>query len=266
MTPAASLLCSCKVGRCAKCQACKRCGCDHNGLSVNFKMQRKRGQHGGQTAAQKRPKRAANSYKDGDFFVSPLVAKKLPQTSKFTTGLPPPTPVKLFAALETPTDVLTVLGEQDKAVSWYSHAPAVAARGDKATWVSPLDSAKKLVMKTAAEAAKKICTVLCGGAEEAGSALWERVRLDGVDFWSDDGPTQRTLAQTVAECYVRAPKSSIEKRVLRASLCSLKRESDIPELATVVTIYHWRPGRSREAAWILKLFVSVPRSFASHAL
>lgn len=37
------LECTCKVGRCVLCSACKRCGCDHDGVPVHIKMNRRRG-------------------------------------------------------------------------------------------------------------------------------------------------------------------------------------------------------------------------------
>ena len=35
--------CKCKVSRCAQCGLCSRCGCDHDGVSVQAKLSRKRG-------------------------------------------------------------------------------------------------------------------------------------------------------------------------------------------------------------------------------
>jgi hypothetical protein len=39
-----SLKCRCKAKRCQVCQMCSRCGCDHDGVPIEMKMVRMRGQ------------------------------------------------------------------------------------------------------------------------------------------------------------------------------------------------------------------------------
>ena len=54
--------CSCKVKKCAQCGACSRCGCDHDGVPVSHKLNRKRGGQGhnsGASRARVKRKRAA---------------------------------------------------------------------------------------------------------------------------------------------------------------------------------------------------------------
>lgn len=75
-------------------------------------------------------------------------------------------------------------------------------------------------------AAKEICLALYQGDKPAGEALWKAVvfQCSGVERESIK------VASTVAECYTRAQRGSVEKRVLRACLSSLRRNTELSSL------------------------------------
>lgn len=51
------VLCSCKVKNCDRCGECSKCGCDHDGVSVQVKMSRKRGRPNGSKSKRRRQQR-----------------------------------------------------------------------------------------------------------------------------------------------------------------------------------------------------------------
>lgn len=186
---APSLACKCKVAMCSTCRNCSRCGCDHDGLSVESKLARKRGRgcqssNDEQLDSQARKKRATNVYQVGALVESPYVPfkKKLVKAkatarkilyniaetmSKQTIGQQS-VPDGVF---QTPADVMRAFGLGDKVDALYAHIPTVNFRSIPSTWEDHNDSKLQHVFSSFKSLLLRISTVFCGMSEIAGEVF-----------------------------------------------------------------------------------------------
>jgi hypothetical protein len=231
--------CRCKTKGCGPCDVCPtstpRCVCPHKPPS------KRRGEHGQwkATLAKKQKtnnSRSTNTYQEGELFESPLLPRNpVPQRGKYSSNISVVPPKHLFTAVGSPSDLFRAFDLTESLPYWFAHAPSADTRENPETWRGALDRSGRLVVKTVAQIMQQVCLVLCNDDERAGSALWERVVTDHASIMNSQvRPQDKTLAVTIAECYVAACRASTERRVLRACLSSLLRESDHDALRTFV--------------------------------
>jgi hypothetical protein len=199
---------------------------------VTNDTKRKRGQHGPRKnkLPPKRPKRSTNTYEEGHLFESPLHPVKSVKKAKYPSKAPPLPPPPSFSMVANPSDLFKAFGMEERTASFYSHVAPVERRADPSAWAGTLDPSMKAVVNAAMDLTKEVCMTLCGGDELAGLALWEKVRKPRVGIFDDESTVGKSVIQTIAECYVNAPKSSVEMRVLRSCLCVLSRGNELSAL------------------------------------
>ncbi len=220
------LTCNCKKARCDDCFKCSKCGCRHDGKTPVKKGARKAGQRGlgvkkKRQLEEEKQKRDVNQYRMGGLYESPMVPDNLVLHSSF----PSTNPFVRVSEREVPvctsvTDVLNAFNLANKNDSVRAHLPSVQSRLDVNTWKDIDDQATSFTRNIIRDIMLRVCVIFCGNSEEAGLALWESMDV----LPKPDIPASEILT-TIAGCYVKMPRGSIEKRVLRAcaTACSSRR-------------------------------------------
>lgn len=123
MNSSPDLKCGCLVGRCHLCMACRRCGCEHDGVEVAEKASKRRGQRSVKfkNDAKKKQKRQANTYERGSFFESPITPNTRSGRFTLSSAFPSTNPDVLAPQSERVADLLQACGVEDKVDYIYAH-------------------------------------------------------------------------------------------------------------------------------------------------
>ncbi|GMF29003.1 unnamed protein product [Phytophthora lilii] len=177
-----------------------------------------------------RPKKAANTYGSGSLAESPLTpsAGTFTLSSSFTSSNPS------VISSHSISSLLEFYALNDRA--WYitHHLPRAELRASPDLWRNGGDGkdryATNVVISVMEEILRRTCSILASDSlepSEASAALFQCF-VDKNYVPSDDEQAQKQLT-TVAECYMKAKKGSIEKKTLRATLTTRSRR-DIQKL------------------------------------
>jgi hypothetical protein len=216
-----------KKPRCAVCRLCSHCGCSHDGLSVEFKLSRRVGQHGSIYAAEKLTKRLANTYKPGMFYESPMTPQApnraalqlltRSSTQENKNQQPRVLTTRLFR-FPSPADVLRALDLPSLVQHFYKHAPPAVKRSDYLTWQDRDSSTVKAAVRVSKEAIDQTCFLFCDGNRKAGSALWDLTRSVVL---GGKGALAIKILTNLIECYAKPQKDRLRSVCFaRASLRS----------------------------------------------
>lgn len=243
------ITCKCKVSRCSVCSCCSRCGCDHDGKSIEHKLARKQGRArqacDDKSSVAPRKKRATNTYRPGTFVESPYIPfkKKVIQAEatarKLISAITDPTstnsigtPLLREGIFQRPADIMRAFGLGDKVDRLYAHIPNIQSRSIPSTWQNSDDPSIQRVFNSFQKLMLRICTVFCGMSEDAGHSFWNGF-VQSLQAKENPKLTSEAVEE-LARSLALAKRGSIEKRVIRALLCGIYTFAQLEELVRVV--------------------------------
>lgn len=216
-TKQAPLSCQCHVPRCSVCGKCSRCGCSHDGIDVDTKLNRARGRPS--SAKKQRVDNAEDVEPSFHHTAAPSFEGLL--TIDTTKTIQPRTSRAILYSLNY-TD--------EKIYELLHNIPSLSLRSQPDTWVSNNSNRQTTMLHFLDSLFTDIFGMFCGENDEAAAAAASafysyKTKQPNVDCG------RRDLAQLsmlkVANKYTKSAKASVEKRVLRAILCDCFTQKEL---------------------------------------
>jgi hypothetical protein len=212
--------CECKVKLCGICGKCSRCECNHDGKEVQYKLSRKRGQHGFDAAEASSSKRVRDKrYENTRLSTSIPTLRRLSLPPKSVTNEEKETVrITRLVSVSNATELFQALGIQ-ASMSVRKHLPSAEIRCDADKWrdsSKDFYQMKRQVFQLYKEVLNRVAALICGS--EAAELSINQALAHFCNSSTSLDPS--SLIDSCIQSLNNSPKNATESRVARAVLCA----------------------------------------------